>query len=290
MIALSQPTLQVKEILSQEIPVFFCGIELKILRVSLIHNNHHPWVIPFHTHPTMELHYILSGRGQIQICDTTFPVQAGDVYVTLPFVPHQQISSAEEIMEEYCLECTMSFSDPPEDCCESVLSLRNFVSRQVFSSCRAPNALLPMLQQLEVECCRPYSGQSLQVRQLGLGCVLQALEPLSSERSSAAAAHRETQQNYMAIKIKSYLDMNFRDPISLEEIARQFYLSTKQLNRIFQNQYQQTITAYLKNLRFHCACQLMEDHTMSLRNIALQSGFTGYQQLHRMLQQSKDDH
>lgn len=106
-----QPELHTTNLLMQPLSISFENAALQILRFSKIHENTHAWVIPLHTHPTIELHYILSGAGQIQIDDTLFHVETNDIYVTLPFVPHCQISSAADIMEEYCVECTLEL--PP---------------------------------------------------------------------------------------------------------------------------------------------------------------------------------
>lgn len=106
-----QPELHTTTLLMQPLSISFENAALQILRFSKIHENTHAWAIPLHTHPTIELHYILSGAGQIQIDDTLFHVETNDIYVTLPFVPHCQISSAADIMEEYCVECTLEL--PP---------------------------------------------------------------------------------------------------------------------------------------------------------------------------------
>lgn len=287
MTELSKPELNVKEIIQSEQHISFYGIQLRLFRFSLIHQNSHPWVIPFHIHPTLELHYILSGRGQIQIHNTTFSVKANDVYVTLPFVPHQQVSSAEDIMEEYCLECTLSFSQTDGSYAEECTALQSFISKQLFSSCKAPPLLLAMLRQLEHDCSPNTSGHTLQSKLLSLECIVLALQELSSNNPDPSSQRTSVSQNNTAIKIKSYLDMNYRNSISVEGLAHLFYLSTKQLNRIFQKQYSVTIASYIKNLRFHYACRLMEQGGMSLREIALASGLTGYQQLHRLLQEQK---
>ena len=82
-----QPELHTTNLLMQPLSISFENAALQILRFSKIHENTHAWVIPLHTHPTIELHYILSGAGQIQIDDTLFHVETNDIYVTLPFVP-----------------------------------------------------------------------------------------------------------------------------------------------------------------------------------------------------------
>ena len=144
-----QPELHTTNLLMQPLSISFENAALQILRFSKIHENTHAWVIPLHTHPTIELHYILSGAGQIQIDDTLFHVETNDIYVTLPFVPHCQISSAADIMEEYCVECTLELPPAVKGETDPLASLRRFLSRQAFSSARAPDELLPLLQQLD---------------------------------------------------------------------------------------------------------------------------------------------
>ena len=140
-----QPELHTTNLLMQPLSISFENAALQILRFSKIHENTHAWVIPLHTHPTIELHYILSGAGQIQIDDTLFRVETNDIYVTLPFVPHCQISSETDIMEEYCVECTLELPPAEKGEADPLASLRRFLSRQAFSSARAPDELLPLL-------------------------------------------------------------------------------------------------------------------------------------------------
>lgn len=284
---IQQPELQVDELLPRPIHASFYGMELQFHRFSLIHNNHHPWIIPSHIHPTMEVHYILSGQGQVQIQDQIFSIRKNDLYVTLPFVPHQQFSSANDVVEEYCMECSLSFSDTAGSCQQECLELRSFITRQLFSVCQAPPLLLTLLQQLQKSCAAPGSG--LQTRLLSLEAILLSLQVLSIAPPRTENAQGRMDHTRMAIKIKSYLDLNYCTPIGVDDVARTFYLSTKQLNRIFRSQYDQTIAAYLKALRLHHACRLLQEQKLTLREAALQSGLTGYQQLHRLLQQNTQE-
>ena len=54
-----QPELHTTNLLMQPLSISFENAALQILRFSKIHENTHAWVIPLHTHPTIELHYIL---------------------------------------------------------------------------------------------------------------------------------------------------------------------------------------------------------------------------------------
>ena len=258
-----QPELHTTTLLMQPLSISFENAALQILLFSKIHENTHAWAIPLHTHPTIELHYILSGAGQIQIDDTLFHVETNDIYVTLPFVPHCQISSA---------------ADP-------LASLRRFLSRQAFSSARAPDELLPLLQQLDQQAAFS-DPQLLQTKLLYLRCLFDFLGVLSEARLPDTLSGKK-RADTTALRIKSYLDVNFRTPFSVQDLCAQFFLSQRQLDRIFCRAYGMTVHAYLKELRRHYACALLEKGEFSARRAALESGFSGYQQMRRAVRRKQ---
>ena len=216
-----QPELHTTNLLMQPLSISFENAALQILRFSKIHENTHAWVIPLHTHPTIELHYILSGAGQIQIDDTLFRVETNDIYVTLPFVPHCQISSETDIMEEYCVECTLELPPAVKGETDPLASLRRFLSRQAFSSARAPDELLPLLQQLDQQAAFS-DPQLLQTKLLYLRCLFDFLGVLSEARLPDTLSGKK-RADTTALRIKSYLDVNFRTPFSAQDLCAQFF-------------------------------------------------------------------
>lgn len=280
-----QPELHTTTLLMQPLSISFENAALQILRFSKIHENTHAWAIPLHTHPTIELHYILSGAGQIQIDDTLFHVETNDIYVTLPFVPHCQISSAADIMEEYCVECTLELPPAKKGEADPLASLRRFLSRQAFSSARA-----------RMSCCRCCSSltsrhafsdpQLLQTKLLYLRCLFDFLGVLSEARLPDTLSGKK-RADTTALRIKSYLDVNFRTPFSVQDLCAQFFLSQRQLDRIFCRAYGMTVHAYLTELRRHYACALLEKGEFSARRAALESGFSGYQQMRRAVRRKQ---
>lgn len=123
--------LQVEEYSVSQEKMEYKGLILEITRFSKISDNDFAWMIPQHTHPDIELHYITKGKGRIQIGDAEFMVSKGDIFMTLPFVMHKQISDDKDIMEEYCIECQLEFSEKALKQKE-LSELYEFVSKQVF--------------------------------------------------------------------------------------------------------------------------------------------------------------
>lgn len=68
---------------------------------------------------------------------------------------------------------------------------------------------------------------------------------------------------------------------------RTVFLSQRQLDRIFCRAYGMTVHAYLTELRRHYACALLEKGEFSARRAALESGFSGYQQMRRTVRRKQ---
>jgi AraC-like DNA-binding protein len=74
-------------------------------------------------------------------------------------------------------------------------------------------------------------------------------------------------------KSVSYIESNFKDPISIDRLAAQSNLSTRHFTRIFRDTYQTTPSNYILTLRMQHACLLLKNTSLNISEIAFQSGF-----------------
>ncbi|AYB43736.1 helix-turn-helix domain-containing protein [Paenibacillus lautus] len=74
-------------------------------------------------------------------------------------------------------------------------------------------------------------------------------------------------------KAISFMEDNYLQPITREEIAAKSNISVRHLNRIFQSYYQTTPFAYLLQLRLEHACRLLKTTPLPISEISYQSGF-----------------
>lgn len=284
---LSNPELKIDEICGHTSPLLYRGIRVTIIRYSKIHDNSRSWTIPLHTQPDFEFHYILSGKGRVCAGGEEFTVKKDNIFFTLPYIPHWQSSASDSIMEEYCIECQIDFPDGISDALPESAQLKDFLSAQGFGAACGKGHLLPMLKGLEEELSKKPAGSGIRSELLFIECILEFLHIFQSSHPASSNRQSLNHAQQTALKIKSFLDLNYKEPFTLEEMSHVFYLSSRQLNRIFLQCYHTTITAYLKNLRYNTALAYMEKGDMTLREIAAECGFTGYQQLRRMIQKQK---
>ena len=89
--------------------------------------------------------------------------------------------------------------------------------------------------------------------------------------------HPEDQENLpkkksLIIPVKEYLDQNYGEKITLDGLATQFYINKYYLTKTFKEQYGQSITTYLLNLRITRAKHLLRFTDKSVEEIGIECG------------------
>jgi AraC-like DNA-binding protein len=72
--------------------------------------------------------------------------------------------------------------------------------------------------------------------------------------------------------VKEYLDREYGSKITLDSLANQFYINKYYLTKVFKEQYGQSITNYLLNVRITKAKQLLRFSSKSVEEIGLEVG------------------
>lgn len=71
----------------------------------------------------------------------------------------------------------------------------------------------------------------------------------------------------------TYIRQNYTKEISLREFGSQFHLSEKYISRYFKEHFHITLSKYINHLRLEHARQLLQESTVPVTEVALQSGF-----------------
>lgn len=74
-------------------------------------------------------------------------------------------------------------------------------------------------------------------------------------------------------ELLSYIQQNYCFRISLHDLAGHFHMSEKYISRYFREHFQLTLSQYITYLRLSHAKHLLETTSLSITEIALQSGF-----------------
>lgn len=93
----------------------------------------------------------------------------------------------------------------------------------------------------------------------------------------AESWHPEDQENLppkksLILPVKEYLDKNYSKKITLDFLATRFFINKYYLTKTFKEQYGQSITAYLLNIRITHAKHLLRFSEKSVEEIGLECG------------------
>lgn len=72
--------------------------------------------------------------------------------------------------------------------------------------------------------------------------------------------------------VKEFLDSHYASKITLDSLAKHFYINKYYLTRVFKEQYGQSITGYLLNIRITKAKRLLRFSEKSVEEIGLETG------------------
>ena len=106
--------------------------------------------------------------------------------------------------------------------------------------------------------------------------------------SRMAAASPSAETPISDVKIQqtlSYINENFRSPLTVEQLAERVYLSRYHFMRLFKAQTGTTVYAYVRQKRLMCAARLIREG-VSAAKAASDSGFADYSTFHRAFRET----
>lgn len=228
--------------------------------------------IPRHNHSmqSYELHYVKSGHGTLKVDSTSYKLSSGDFYVTGPEVFHEQISDTLDPVREYGMylrtdyEGKLSMSNP-------MLSFTNVsfwlgegdkvipvLFEKIFSELSKKPYLYelmlpPLIEELLLTVTRMYSAlDSKSVKD----------DPLENKP-----------EDLISLTIEEAFLYGYQN-ITLESLAAQINLGTRQTERLLKKHYNTTFSRMKLEARMSAASVLLLDTQKSISEISEELGFS----------------
>lgn len=227
----------------------------------------------YHSHDFAEITYILSGKGKYLIEGSIYDVEAGDVVMCNPGVRHNNIDVN---AKEPTVEFFTGFTDfqfrgmPPNSILLNdggyILHTSAETKQEIAKHCYEMVA--------ENESCRP--GKYFMLKAHLIQILLLMIREMTPERKHPIYLNFESyNRNYAVKKIISFLNENFAVKISLDQIARNMYLSPVYISKIFKEETGESPINYLIKIRLEKAKEiLMQDNEKnSIKDIATSVGY-----------------
>jgi len=234
----------------------------------------------FHWHDFVELSFVRAGRGTYEIENKTFRVSAGDIIIINDTERHRVTYRASDPLHETVLHFSPEFltggtaAGHRDDRSLSLFRYdgASFANKPGLSE-PARRSVRRIVNEIAAEWAgrRPWFELAIKARLLELvSLLLRECGVREPGPPAEAAARRKTMARLE--KVLAWLQANFRRPVSLGDIAREFSMRPSYFSDFFKRNLGVTFTEHLAQLRVHESARLLAEGTGSTE-AAFASGF-----------------
>lgn len=231
----------------------------------------------FHSHPELELVYIMEGYGKRIIGNKVESFNSGDMVFIGSNVPHIWLSD-----ETFYKENSVLYS-------KSIVSyIHPKIFKEVFTHVEEFSLIKNMIERASrgirivgetrdkiaerLISCISKSGFEKFNELLNIMHLISISEDTVHIIDEEAAGIRNAQSDRL-IEVIKYIKDNFSEPISLKDISKIACMTEQSFCRYFKNRTQKSFSEYLLNLRMSHACQLLITGDKSISDIAFSCGY-----------------
>jgi AraC-like DNA-binding protein len=124
------------------------------------------------------------------------------------------------------------------------------------------------------------------VARVVVGSLVGHIQPWPAELNEIYNQRTSSSEN-LANNIRDFLEANVHNPVTMVDLESHFHYSSRQMNRIFQSNFNVTISQYLRDRRYDLATRWLATTNRSIKDIALSLGFGSASHFCRYFRQLK---
>lgn len=227
-----------------------------------------------HTHGHMELFYIVGGKGQFLIEDHIYPVNTSQLVIINPNVLHTEVSLNAQPLEYIVLGIDgieLAINDNEN----GQFAVLNPSESAEISSC-----LRNILREMELKS-TGYEDVCQAFMEILIIRLMRTIELSAPTELSVITANRQ------CAAIRRYIDLHFKEPLSLDQLAEESHMNKYYLSHAFKRQYGTSPINYMISRRLEESKYLLAETDLSMSQIAQLLGFSSlsyFSQLFRKTQ------
>lgn len=220
-----------------------------------------------HSSHSYEIHYISSGQGTVIIQDTSYLLTPGSLYVTGPYIDHEQLPDSNNPMTEYCIYLKEHSSSNKE-----LAPLTHLIQSNPFWLGQDTQNIYPVLTGLFLE----LENRTLGTMDMVKSYLQQFLILLvrnyrqDSFENFPALPYASLDQNVLLIEesfLYEYATLN------LDQLSSRLGLSHRQTERLLIKQYGYSFTQKRTDARMNAAIIHLLNSDRSISDISQQIGY-----------------
>ena len=226
----------------------------------------------YHNHDFAEITYIISGQGKYLLDGKVYDVKTGDVVMCNPGVMHQnvEVNPKEPTVEFFTGFTDFQFKNMPPN--SIVLNDGGYI---LHTSAETRQDITKHCYEMVAEQESGKPGKYFMLKAHLIQIMLLIIrEMMPEEKQQLSLSFESYNRNYAVKRIISFLSENYAAKISLDQIARNMYLSPVYISKIFKEETGDSPINYLIKIRLEKARDiLLQGNERSIKNIANSVGY-----------------
>lgn len=225
-----------------------------------------------HCHDTYEILYVLSGSGRFVVEGTSFAIKPGTLIIIRPFEYHSMQLNPDSVYERYVIHfADAHMVDDAKNLLKTILSDAEG-SGKLYTAPSLSSNILPVFERFDMAGSLPVNEKIIYVKTL-LSEMMVFLSISGGEQISINEAE-------LGARVIRYLNENIYRNISLDTLARRFFVSKYYLCRAFKKHNGVSVHGYVNHKRVLYAKQLIEQGETA-SGAAYKVGFGDYSAFYR---------
>lgn len=208
------------------------------------------------------LHYVLSGEGIFEVGGTRYPLRKGQGFLIVPdVITYYQADTANP-----WTYCWFGFNGTSA---EPLLKQAGLTKASPIFHYDRDDRILQYLQRMNES--RGFD-KARETKLTGLLYLLLSL--LVEFGPETAPDPKETRAEIYVEQVQDFIEMNYPQEITIEDIARFIGLNRSYLGSLFKQQMHLSIQEYLIRYRMNKACEMMGNAELSISDISRSVGYS----------------
>ena len=225
-----------------------------------------------HCHDTYEVLYVLEGTGRFMIEGTSFDIKPGTLLVIRPFEYHSMQLDKDSQYERYVIHFSEDYL--VADALALLQTIFEGVdgSGKLYTASSLSKNILPVFERFDTAESLPENEKGIYVKTL--------LSELMVFLSVSGGEQIQINEGELGARVIRYLNENIARNVSLDTLARRFFVSKYYLCRAFKKHNGVSVHGYINHKRVMYAKQLIEQGETA-SGAAYKVGFGDYSAFYR---------
>ncbi|HRE50213.1 MAG TPA: AraC family transcriptional regulator [Flavitalea sp.] len=233
---------------------------------------HNPW----HYHPELEITAIVKGKGVLFVGDNILNYGENDLFLFGSNLPHEWRSDFKHDHDFYSQSIAVHFKKNLPgidfDQLPEAVALKKLFEQSLRGIKISEPSIINFVRKKLLLLIETEGIERISLLFTILNSIASSskLEPLSSPGFVNSFAAGE---NHKIIEAYKYMIANFKNHISLEEVAAQLNMTTSSFCRFFRKRTNKSFIEYLNEIRIGYSCKLLIENDYNISEVAYESGF-----------------